>query len=298
MEVIAAYDNDPDCVATYNANWNPVARLADLSNWKTLDIPDCDGIIAGPPCQGASKAIVYQPNRKVFAKTYLNALYLETARIAIFKRVAWVIIENVEGMIRTPEFKNACQELMSAGYWTTVSSMIHAAYGGLTIRKRYFLVAAKRMLMMPSPTHRKREWRAHGTAIEPLLKIREPDGIGGWKKAPIDLYLGDASWSQNWGSWRCWRRWDEPFMTILRAEKSKNKSFWRGEWFDMDTETMACLQGFPTSFKNLNSSQVGNSVPPEFAQTWGNIIRQCFGNNQHIVSLFCGAGGFDFVQES
>ncbi len=49
--VIAAYDHDADAVATYQRNLGNHAQVADIRDLRGDDLPDCDGIVGGPPCQ-------------------------------------------------------------------------------------------------------------------------------------------------------------------------------------------------------------------------------------------------------
>lgn len=147
MQTIAAYDNDPKAVATHNANWEPVAQVADLTDWQALDIPDCDGIVAGPPCQDES--VFKQLSH--YSDKGRSSLYLATARIIARKKPAWAIIENVVPMTKSDEYKQASAILWDAGYWLTTYKMVHAAYGGYTTRERAFLVISKHSIPLPPP---------------------------------------------------------------------------------------------------------------------------------------------------
>lgn len=300
IEVISAYDKEPEAVAVYNANWHPVAVEADLSRWRSLDIPDCDGIIAGPPCQDASRA---SSNRKGFTSRGLNNLYVETAKIIAHKQPSWAIIENVQDMRRTPEFVQANEVLFNAGYWVTLHQMIHADFGGRTTRKRIFLIASRHGLPIPTPTHSKYEWLPHGEVLEPLFSDREPDGWGGWdlKKVRVhECLVPNATFnSQGWKhkSQRHWRYWNEPLFTVVASVNSIRKSRYNDEIYALNIHENTILQGFPSDYKNNYYRGAGNAVPPEWGRAWGKVIKAKFGKRQQVVSLFCGIGGFDFIQD-
>lgn len=294
MQVIAAYDSNRYAVATYNQNWHPVAQVANLANWKKLDIPDCDGIIAGPPCQDASRLKSSGVNQG------RSQLYVETAHLIAAKHPAWALLENVPNMAKAPEFITASQILWDAGYWITTVRLNHAAFGGLTTRDRLFLIASKKMLSLPSPSLTPREYRAHGPAVEPLLAEREPDGWGGANlvKLRIEAFGGDATFNsqQHW-AWRSYRRWDEPMATLTKSSNGL-RSRLKGQVWKWGVAERSLVQGFPSSFKGLSHAQIGNSVPPELARAWGRVIRSAYGDDQQVVSLFCGAGGLDFIQDA
>ncbi len=290
MKIIAAYDHDPDVVACYNLNREPVCRVADLQHWRMLDIPTSHGIIAGPPCQDASIASNGRADRG------RSALYVETARIIADRRPEWALIENVLTMRRRSEYRAALDILTNAGYWITVHTMIHADFGGATTRKRLFVVASRRMLPMPGATCRRSKWTAHGPLLEPLLARREPDGWGGWSldKARVHEYSGDATWGNNWGGeGPTFRPWNQPYFTIMGGDKARDKSRWGGEVWALTESERAMLQGFPDGYQGLTHQMVGNAVPWEIARAWGYMVKSVFGDAQEIVSLFSGAGGFD-----
>ncbi|WP_169775789.1 DNA cytosine methyltransferase, partial [Escherichia coli] len=68
--------------------------LGDIANINSSDIPNCDVVVGGFPCQGFSVANM---NRK--SEDPRNKLYLEMVRIIRDKRPAYFIAENVKGIL-------------------------------------------------------------------------------------------------------------------------------------------------------------------------------------------------------
>ena len=56
VRIIAAFDSWEKAVQVYNANLDPVARVADVKTMTRADLPPHDLIIGGPPCQPFSVA--------------------------------------------------------------------------------------------------------------------------------------------------------------------------------------------------------------------------------------------------
>jgi site-specific DNA-cytosine methylase len=285
MHITAAYDNDSRCVDVYNRNLEPVAQVADLENWRDLDIPDCDGIIASPPCQDASVA-----NQRVDRGR--SSLYVTTARIIVHKQPGWALIENVPGMKNRAEFGEACQVLTDAGYWVTSHKMRHDQHGGFTSRERVFLVVAKMMLPTPEITP---NTQGHGVLVEQYIETLRPWDVSGWKIIDrVNAVKGDASFeSRSWRSKYIHRELVMPWFTLFSGG-GKPVTRLSGQYYKWSDDLLAAVQGFPSSYEGLNHQMIGNAIPPELTRPWGQILNRAYGPDQSVVSLFCGAGGGDY----
>jgi len=51
FDIVAAYDNNPKCVETYNLNIVDHAQVLDLGSYDPKDLPAADVVIGGFPCQ-------------------------------------------------------------------------------------------------------------------------------------------------------------------------------------------------------------------------------------------------------
>jgi site-specific DNA-cytosine methylase len=282
MHITAAYDNDQRCVEVYNRNLNPVARVADLEHWRELGIPECEGIIASPPCQDASVA-----NQRVDRGR--SSLYVTTARIIAAKQPAWALVENVPGMKNRAEFGEACQVLTDAGYWVTSHKMRHDQHGGFTSRERVFLIAAKMMLPTPGITP---NTEGHKALIDRFLPELRIDDINWSIMDRVNQVVGDATFDPtNFRKARPHRLLDQPYFTLT---KENNPVTRLGDtWYRWNNDICAAAQGLLVEWQ-LSRHQIGNAIPPELTRPWGQILSRAYGPDQSVVSLFCGAGGGDY----
>lgn len=91
-EVVYANDFDKDACDTYETYFNFKPECEDII--KIKNIPDCDILTGGFPCQGFSIANV---NRN--EKDSRNVLYLELVRLLKIKQPKYFLFENVKGIM-------------------------------------------------------------------------------------------------------------------------------------------------------------------------------------------------------
>lgn len=92
-DIIWANDMYADAVETYKKNIGDHIICEDISKIKAEDIPDCDIIIGGFPCQGFSVA-----NTKRHEDDERNVLYKQLIRMIDAKRPKFFLAENVKGI--------------------------------------------------------------------------------------------------------------------------------------------------------------------------------------------------------
>ncbi len=128
--VIAAYDHDADAVATYRRNLGDHAQVADLRDLRACDLPDCDGIVGGPPCQPFSNSV--QGIQRVGSlKGPLNERNLipDFIRLVLEKRPAFFLMENVPGLLNYKAFlAQQLTRLDAAGYFPVVAVLNASFY--------------------------------------------------------------------------------------------------------------------------------------------------------------------------
>ncbi|MBC7104777.1 MAG: DNA (cytosine-5-)-methyltransferase, partial [Firmicutes bacterium] len=93
MEPAWAYDSDPVAVETHRLNLGPRAAAADAKALDPAEIPDADVWVAGVPCQAWSVA-----GRRRGADDERN-LFPDFLRLAGARLPAWILIENVPGLL-------------------------------------------------------------------------------------------------------------------------------------------------------------------------------------------------------
>ena len=114
FDLVWANDFDADAVETYKTNIGDECVLGDISNISSDDIPNCDVIIGGFPCQGFSMA-----NTKRHVLDERNSLYLEYVRILKDKRPKAFVAENVKGILSIGKgevIKAIIEDFTNVGY--------------------------------------------------------------------------------------------------------------------------------------------------------------------------------------
>jgi DNA (cytosine-5)-methyltransferase 1 len=114
FEIIFANDYDKDCWETFEKNHKHKIDGRSIKDVPSGDIPDCAGIIGGPPCQswslaGAMRGINDQRGQ----------LFYEYLRILQDKKPLFFLAENVAGLVSKthfPEFNKIIEKFKELGY--------------------------------------------------------------------------------------------------------------------------------------------------------------------------------------
>jgi len=174
IEVVAAIERDPDACASYRANLGDHMIEASIEDVDAASLPDCDLIAGGPPCQGFSYAGKRDTNDP------RNRLWREFFRIVEGKRPAWVLIENVRGMLTMGEDKAVVLAFRAIGYHVSPYLLNAADYGVPQRRLRVFYVGNRIGVANPCPTPTHAQPPRHVMlGLEPWVTVRQALGIGG-----------------------------------------------------------------------------------------------------------------------
>ena len=133
-KVIWANDIDNDAIESYRRNIGNHIVFGEIENISSKNIPDCDMIIGGFPCQGFSVA-----NTKRNSKDSRNKLYKELVRIIRDKMPRYFVAENVKGLAslgRGKVLELIIRDFESVGYRVNYKTLNAADYGVPQIRKR------------------------------------------------------------------------------------------------------------------------------------------------------------------
>ena len=156
-EVVWANDNDRDAVETYRRNIGDHIVLGDIREMSTDDIPDCDIVIGGFPCQGFSVA-----NAKRHELDERNQLYKEFLRVVAAKRPKFFLAENVKGILSIGKgevIKAIVRDFegIDPGYEVDYRLLNAADYGVPQTRQRVIIVGVRKdvgvVWTYPEPTH-------------------------------------------------------------------------------------------------------------------------------------------------
>ena len=150
---IFAIDNNKYAVSSYNLNFGNHAICEDIETWiSSKDIPQADIVIGGPPCQGFS---LLNKSRKGDARRALWQPYID---IVARSGAPVFIIENVQGLFKSPEYADIVRRAADLGFNTAAAVLNSADYGVPQTRMRTFIFGCKKLLsetapFPPSPTH-------------------------------------------------------------------------------------------------------------------------------------------------
>ena len=135
MTVVAAYDHWAPAVATYRANLGD--HIHDVEILEDLEVPDCEIIAGGPPCQGFSSAGLRRQD------DHRNTLIGVYSRIIARVRPKAFVFENVEGFLTGVGGRHIfelLEPLVNAGYRIHLRKINAANYGVPQHRKRVVAV--------------------------------------------------------------------------------------------------------------------------------------------------------------
>ena len=285
-EIIWANDIDADSVATYQKNINLHAVHSPIEDIASTDIPDCEVVIGGFPCQGFSQA-----NLLRFGGDERNRLYLEFLRVIRDKRPAYFLAENVRGILSLSggrAIKKIETDFASAGYRVQKQLFNVADYGVPQNRWRVIISGTRNDLLdrlnyiYPLPTHSNPKKFEHAnlkswvTISEALSGIPEPEDKHNLKNHICSQYKVT---NRNFTGHRTTDP-DKPSPTILARGNGKGgvcaiqhpKNHRR-----MSIREHAIIQTFPVDFEFVGGMtscyrQVGNAVPVLFARTLGEML--------------------------
>ena len=304
FEVIWANECDKTIHATYRLN-HPKTELntSDIRKLTAQDIPDCDGIIGGPPCQSWSLG-----GRSLGIEDERGRLVYDYIRIVSEKKPKFFVMENVPGMI-TSKHLNVFHQFLdlfrNAGYRIRYELMNAADFKIPQDRLRVIIVGIRNDLDVEY--------------FFPIKKEHTPitlsNAIGDLKAAPVpydteqvnpqrsaipnhDYYIG--AFDQKFMARNRVRGWDELSFTIQAQAKNEplhpqapkmeyvsaeRRQFVAGRehlYRRLSVRECARIQTFPDSFKFIYSNildgykMVGNAVPPRLAYYIALSIDKCF----------------------
>ncbi len=139
FDCIWANEYDKEIWETYEKNHpNTFLDRRSLTEIQSREIPDCDGIIGGPPCQSWSEAGALRG-----IKDKRGQLFYEFMRILADKQPKFFLAENVSGML-LPVHRQALENIKSlfkeCGYNLSFQLLNASDFGVPQDRKRVFFI--------------------------------------------------------------------------------------------------------------------------------------------------------------
>lgn len=145
FDVVWSNEYDREIWETYEKNHKKtILDRRSIVDIPSSDVPDCDGIIGGPPCQSWSEA---GAKRGIADKR--GQLFYEFMRILADKKPKFFLAENVSGML-LPSHKFALQNIKEmftdCGYDLAFQLLNVSDYGVPQDRKRVFFIGYRKDL--------------------------------------------------------------------------------------------------------------------------------------------------------
>lgn len=142
FNIIWANEFDESIHATYRLNHpNTILNTADIRTITGHDVPDCDGIIGGPPCQAWSEG-----GKQLGIDDSRGRLFLDYIRIVKEKQPKFFVIENVRGILED-KHKDSLNKfvmlLKKAGYRVDYELLNAADYKIPQDRFRVFFIGIR-----------------------------------------------------------------------------------------------------------------------------------------------------------
>jgi len=310
-DVVYANEYDSSIWATYEKNHSVYLDKRDIRKITADEIPDCDGIIGGPPCQSWSEAGSLKG-----IDDARGQLFYDYIRILKAKRPAFFLAENVVGMLHKRHenaVNNIKQLFVDCGYNLYVTLVNASDYSIPQDRKRVFYIGFRKEIGVDFvfPTAHK----VKKTLKDAIYDLKDnPVPALPKNKANLDVnvlnheyYTG--SFSTIFMSRNRVRQWDECGFTVQASGRQaqlhpqapkmpnvgKNQHiFVPGKEFlyrRMTVRECARLQTFPDSFEFIYSDvddgykMVGNAVPVNLAYEIAVAVKNALNRLNYSVEV-------------
>lgn len=305
FDIIWANEYDKTIHATYRYNHpNTILNVSDIRTLSVDDIPDCDGIIGGPPCQAWSEG-----GKGLGLNDERGKLFLDYIRIVKEKQPKFFLIENVKGILDNKHknsFDYFINLLVDSGYNVTYKLLNSINYRIPQERYRIFFVGIRSDINccfhFPDPLCEKPITlrQAIGDIVDVPRSYDDGEKVDNINtiRSNHDIYVG--GYDAKYMSRNRVRLWDEFSFTIQAQAKnipihpqaprmiyvSPNKrEFAVGYehlYRRLSVKECARIQTFPDNFKFIYSDvkvgykMVGNAVPPRMAYFIALQIKKAF----------------------
>jgi DNA (cytosine-5)-methyltransferase 1 len=273
-KIIWANDIYSDAVETYRINLGNHIVCKDILAVNSNDVPNCDIVIGGFPCQGFSVA-----NTKRNINDERNQLYKQLLRIIEAKMPKFFLAENVKGIMSLNKGKALemiISDFTSIGYNVQAHLLNAANFGVPQLRQRVFIVGVRKNIKFtftyPFATHSAdgnnglSKWVGVGSALANLPDPDKPNNLPNHNYSKYKLrfngYIGHRTIDPNKPAPTVTARGDDKGGVVVLHHPNNQRR--------MSCRELATVQSFPIdyAFYGNNSSvyrQIGNAVPPLLA---------------------------------
>lgn len=272
--ILWANDLYEDAVETYRKNIGNHIICKDISLINTNDIPNCDIVIGGFPCQGFSVA-----NTKRHIKDTRNTLYKQLIRVIQAKRPTFFLAENVKGILSLGKgevIKAIISDFQSIGYKVKYKLLNAADYGVPQTRMRVIIVGVREDIdfdyQYPEPTNSQygslitAQWVSVGEIMDEIPDPDLPNELPNHQYSKYKLgfngYIGHRPLDPSKPAPTVTGRGDDKGGVVILPHPNGLRR--------MSGRELAAVQGFPLNYEFCGSlssvyRQIGNAVPPLLA---------------------------------
>jgi len=273
-KIVWANDIFSDAVATYKRNIGNHIVEDDIHNIKSDDIPDCDMVIGGFPCQGFSVANVKRNSGDI-----RNTLYKELLRVIMDKKPKYFLAENVKGILSLKKgavFAMILKDFWEAGYNVKYKVLNSANFGVPQKRERVIIIGVRKDIPFsfefPKETHTEKgengtlKWVSVSDALsiypDPDIPNDIPNHTYSKYKLNFNGYIGHRPLNPDKPAPTVTARGDDKGGVVILPHPNGQRR--------MTCRELATVQSFPPDyfFCGNNSSiyrQIGNAVPVKMA---------------------------------
>ena len=308
FQIVWADEFDKDIWETYRANHKRTYLCTkNICDVDAAEVPDCVGIIGGPPCQSWSEG-----GAKRGINDKRGQLFFDYIRILKAKRPLFFLAENVSGML-SDRHRDALEEIKrqfeNAGYLLSFTLLNAWDYGVPQDRERVLFVGYRddvgKKFEMPKPLpveKRKTIYDAIGdlSTVKPYARkngiVAQPNTLA----IPNHEYM-TGGFSSIFLSRNRVRAWNEPAFTVQAGGRQSQlhpsapkmvkvgedhfvfKKGHERKYRRISVREAARIQTFPDSFifhyDNIahGYKMIGNAVPVELARIVARQIRKDIG---------------------
>lgn len=287
LQVVWANDIYLDAAATYTRNIGDHIDTRDICVIDVNDIPDCDVVVGGFPCQGFSVA-----NRNRNLADPRNQLYKQLIRVVQAKRPRYFVGENVKGLASFAKgaiLQQIVTEFEELGYRVQYKVVNAADYGVPQNRMRMLIVGERNDLpptlsFPPKVTHAApaacealelTPWVTVGAALAAYPEPEHAHDLHNHECSQYKLrfngHLGHRVIDPSKPSPTITARGDDKGGVVVLHHPNNHRR--------MTAREVAAVQSFPDTFifqgtKTSAYRQIANAVPPLLGKAIGLMLMQ------------------------
>lgn len=288
-DIVFANDRAEHVEATYNNNHDTNITIEDIRELNYDEIPDCEGIVGGPPCQTWSLA-----GNLNGTDDERGSVFYDYIDIIQEKKPSFFVTENVPGIVSSTnidEFEKIIDSFQEIGYTVKWKKMDAEMYGVPQARTRVVVVGVRNDISFDYQFPEPGDKTVQAGSL-PACPSKKTDGDA---HESGELYLPNhehyiGSYSSRFMSRNRVRPFDEPAYTVLAGARYQKihpkapvmekigKDNWKfkdgheDEYRRYSVREAARLQTFPDDFIFEYDSvkdgykQIGNAVPVKLAE--------------------------------